>query len=229
MINIIRFTDEDILKKWIEEMCDSIYKYQKESAQGFFSGLKSYFFSSALEGMEMSNIEEVSSKQKIIWELKGDINIITLSLKNSNEEIKISILENEIDYYRGRVNNLLEMRIGNEKLTFKHLINKSIFCKEIILPLTNNYNNDINENKEIYIKYTFKQFIPKLSSEKSFLNINCTSHVFIYDPSMFHSLYEFLYKDITFMSKNFNHYKLFLRISRHKFDKENKVNLDIIL
>ena len=227
MINIIRFTDEDILKKWIEEMCDSIYKYQKESAQGFFSGLKSYFFSSALEGMEMSNIEEVSSKQKIIWELKGDINIITLSIKNYNEEIKISILENEIDYYRGRVNNLLEMRIGNEKLTFKHLINKSIFCKEIILPLTNNYNNDINENKEIYIKYTFKQFIPKLSSEKSFLNINCTSHVFIYDPSMFHSLYEFLYKDITFMSKNFNHYKLFLRISRHKFDKENKVNLDI--
>ena len=127
MINIIRFTDEDILKKWIEEMCDSIYKYQKESAQWFFSGIKSYFFNNAFEGMEISNLEEVSSKQKIICEFQGNINIITLSLKNYNEEIKISILENEIDYYRGRVNNLLEMRIGNEKLTFKHLINKSIF------------------------------------------------------------------------------------------------------
>ena len=227
IIDIIRFTDEYILKKWIEEMCDSIYKYQKESAEGFFSGLKSYLFSNTIEAMEMSNIEEVSSKQKIIWELKGEINIITLSLKNFNEEIKLSILENEIDYYRGRVNNLLEMWIGNIKLTFKHLINKSIFCKEIILPLTNNYNNDLNINKEIYIKYIFKKFIPKLSSDKSFLNINCTSHVFIYNPSMFHCLYEFLYKDITFMNKKFNHYKLFLRISKHKFDNENKVNLDI--
>ena len=227
MINIIRFTDENILKKWIEEMCDSIYKYQKESGQGFFSGIKSYFISNGVEDIEMPNFEEVSSKQKIIWEFKGDINIITLSLKNYNEEIKLSILENEIDYYSGRLNNSLEMWIGNIKLTFKHLINKSIFCKEIILPLTNNYNNDINENKEIYIKYIFKQFIPKLASQKSFLNINCTSHVFIYNPSMFHYLYEFLYKDIIFMTKYFNHYKLFLRISKHKFKNENKVNLDI--
>ena len=227
IIDIIRFTDELILKKWIEEMCDNIYKYQKESAEGFFSGLKSFFFSSAIEAMEMHNIEEVSSKQKIIWELKGHINIITLSLRNFNEEIKLSLLENEIDYYRGRVNNCLEMWIGSIKLTFKHLINKSIFCKEIILPLTNNYNNDLDESKEIYIKYIFKNFIPKLSSEKSFLNINCTSHVFIYNPSMFHSLYEFLYKDVTFMNKKFNHYKLFLKISKHKFDNENKVNLDI--
>ena len=227
MIDIIRFTDENILKKWIEEMCDNIYKYKKESAQGFFSGIKSYIFSSSFEGMEIADIEEVSLKQKIIWEFKGEINMITLNLKNYNEEIKLSILENEIDYYRGRVNNLLEMWIGNIKLTFKHLINKSNFSKEIILPLSINYNNEINNNKEIYIKYNFKKFIPKIPSEKSFLFINCSPHVFIYNPSMFHTLYEFLYKDIIFMNKYYNHYKLFLRISNHKFDKENKVNLDI--
>ena len=222
MIDIIRFTDEDVLKKWIEEMCDSIYKYQKESAQGFFSGIKSYFFNNAFEGMEISNLEEVSSRQKIICEFKGNINIITLSLKNYNEEIKLSILENEIEFFRGRINKILETRIGKIKLSFKHLINKSIFTKEIILPLVND-----NENKEIYIKYIFKKFIPKTINEKSYLEVKCTSHVFIYNHSMFHSLYQFLYKDVTFMNKNFTHYKLFLRISSHKFDKENKVNLNI--
>ena len=232
MINIIRFTDEDVLKKWIEEMCDSIYKYQKEGAQGIFSGIKSYFFSSESEGIEMSNIEEVSSKQKIIWEFKGNINIITLSLKNYNEEIKLSILENEVDFYRGRINNNIEMWVGNIKLSFKHLINKSNFGKEIILPLSNNFNNSINDindnnNKEIYIKYIFKKFIPKLSTEKSYLDINCSSHVLIYNPSMFHCLYQFLYKDVNIMKKNFTQDKLFSRISSHKFDKENKVNLDI--
>ena len=224
MVDIIRFTDENVLKKWIEEMCDSIYKYSKESSQGFFAGLKSFFFSNVYEVIEISNIEEVSSKQRIIWEFKGNINIVTLCLKNYNEEIKLSILENEIDYFRGRVNNFLEIWIGKIELNFKQLINKSIFSKEVILPLTNNFNN---ENKEIYIKYIFKKFIPKSINEKSFLDINCTSHVFIYNPSMFHSLYSFLYKDVTFMSKNFTHYKLFMRISKHKFDKESKVNLDI--
>ena len=222
MIDIIRFTDEDILKKWIEEMCDSIYKYQKESAQGFFSGIKSYFFSSAFEAMEISNLEEVSSRQKIICEFKGNINIVTLCLKNYNEEIKLSILENEINFFRGRINKVLETRIGKVKLSFKHLINKSIFTKEIILPLVND-----NENKEIYINYIFKKFIPKTINEKSCLTVKCTSHVFIYNHSMFHSLYQFLYKDVTFMNKNFTHYKLFLRISSHKFDKESKVSLNI--
>ena len=222
MVDIIRFTDEDVLKKWIEEMCDSIYKYQKESAQGFFSGIKSYFFSSALEGMEISNLEEVSSRQKIICEFKGNINIVTLSLKNYNEEIKLSILENEINFFRGRINEVLETRIGKVKLSFKHLINKSIFTREIILPLVND-----NENKEIYIKYIFKNFIPKTVNEKSNLTVKCTSHVFIYNHSMFHSLYQFLYKDVTFMNKNFTHYKLFLRISNYKFDKESKVDLNV--
>ena len=222
MIDIIRFTDEDILKKWIEEMCDSIYKYQKESAQGFFSGIKSYFFNSAFEAMEISNLEEVSSRQKIICEFKGNINIVTLCLKNYNEEIKLSILENEINFFRGRINKVLETRIGKVKLSFKHLINKSIFTKEIILPLVND-----NENKEIYINYIFKKFIPKTINEKSCLTVKCTSHVFIYNHSMFHSLYQFLYKDVTFMNKNFTHYKLFLRISSHKFDKESKVSLNI--
>ena len=222
MIEIIRFTDEDILRKWIEEMCDSIYKYQKESAQWFFSGIKTFFFNNPFEGMDFSNLEEVSSRQKIILEFKGNINIITLSLKNYNEEIKLSILDNELDFFRGRINKVLETRIGKVKLSFKHLINKSIFTKEIILPLTNN-----DENKEVYIKYIFKRFIPKTVNEKSYLNINCTSHVFIYNHSMFHSLYQFLYKDVTFMNKNFTHYKLFLRISNHKFEKENKVKLNI--
>ena len=222
MIEIIRFTDEDILKKWIEEMCDNIYKYQQESAQGFFSGIKSFFFKNAFEGMEISNLEEVSSRQKIICEFKGNINIITLSLKNYNEEIKLRILENELDFFRGRIYKILETRIGKIKLSFKHLINKSFFTKEIILPLVND-----NENKEIYIKYIFKKFIPKSVNEKSNLIIKCTSHVFIYNHRMFHSLYQFLYKDVTFMNKNFTHYKLFLRISSHKFDKENKVNLNI--
>ena len=152
MVDIIRFTDENVLKKWIEEMCDSIYKYSKESSQGFFAGLKSFFFSNVYEVIEISNIEEVSSKQRIIWEFKGNINIVTLCLKNYNEEIKLSILENEIDYFRGRVNNFLEIWIGKIELNFKQLINKSIFSKEVILPLTNNFNN---ENKEIYIKYIF--------------------------------------------------------------------------
>ena len=75
--------------------------------------------------------------------------------------------------------------------------------------------------------YIFKNFIPKSVNEKSFLAINCISHAFIYNPSMFHSMYTFLYKDVTFMNKNFTHYKLFMRISKHKFDKENKVILNI--
>ena len=84
----IRFTDENVLKKWIEEMCDSIYKYRKESGQGFFAGIKSYFFSNVYENMEISKIEEVSTKQRIIWEFKGNINIIAFNyLTQINKEV----------------------------------------------------------------------------------------------------------------------------------------------
>ena len=234
LTNIIRFTDEKILKSWIKENCENIFKYKNESARGFFGGIKSYFFSSAIESLKSYNIEEVSNKYKIICEFKGKINIITLSLKYHNEESKLCLQESDIEFYRGKVSNILEIFIGKIKLNFIHIINKSIFTKEIILPLSTNNDNKKNSNnkisddmKEIYIKYIFKKFIPKSTDERSNLYVRCTSHFLIYNQSMFHSLYQFLYKDVYLMKNNFTQYKLLKAITWYKFNKDSVVYLDI--
>lgn len=188
MRQILKYVDKEILYEWIKEVVGEIYTEEKKAVEksGFFGGLKSYFYTSAVENIKYD--EKMHDIKEMAINVVVKVNFCCFSfselyIRNNNKiretskfVIKdiMSIIDKELD------NLAFDCNINEFKFAYITRMNESAFTYDIIIPL-----EKVTESDRIFtINY-------KSARDVSDIKVNLYSQAFIYNQNFIETITRF--------------------------------------
>lgn len=214
---VICYVDANILTKWIKEELGNIISYINSMQSGFFYGIFSYFYTSAISNFSEINKGENETKLNFETEIVINMNFFTFSisrgkndndLQQKNEIVKFTFKKN---FFELKMLNYFEKFDGkayiqNLKIEYIYIINKSNFKSEIFF--VEKSNNFLQNSKSVEINLSTK-----------LIKANMISHCFVYNQNMINFLFSFFtLDDIDIFAK-----KIF-SLSKDEIEEEEKKN-----
>lgn len=137
---IIKYIDMEILKEWIKDIVGSIYTNQKieESKSGFFGGVKSFFYTSAVENIIYDETKFIQKELSIEARIRIKLSCFSISeitRVNLNDVKKSSkFLIKNLDCF---------LNFNDEK---SKMLNSNTIVKENLTNTIANLHNNLNVN-----------------------------------------------------------------------------------
>ena len=169
MTEIIRYVDTEVLKDWLKEIVGEIYAKQKseEAKSGFFGGIKSYFYSSAVETIKYDETKYTEKDLSLEARLT-----IKLSCFSISENSKVSDLIGDRESSGSFVKNSSKFVIKNLECLFNFNDEKA---KSLNLNVNNNSINNNNINPNLNAKEISANANNNLSNNNNNNNISSNS------------------------------------------------------
>lgn len=224
---VICYVDTNILTKWIKEELGNIISYINSMQSGFFYGIFSYFYTSAISNFSEINKGENETKINFETEVVVNMNFFTFSisrgkndndLQHKNEIIKFTFKKN---YFELKMLNYFEnfdgkAYIQNLKIEYIYIINKSNFKSEIFFVEKANGFTQNSKSMETILS-------------TKLIKTNMISHCFVYNQNMINFLFSFFTLDDIdiFAKKMFSLSKEETKEGEKKEEKPNNIGISV--